>query len=69
PVVGDGFGLHPRRQDKEPPAVVALLIAYSPRPGGHFRQGIFLLTKMFVIVGYLPSLPPQNAPPLAYKKR
>ncbi|WP_234004656.1 hypothetical protein, partial [Cronobacter sakazakii] len=29
--------------------------------GGHFRQGIFLLTKMRVIVGYLLPLPPQNA--------
>ncbi|WP_204267284.1 hypothetical protein, partial [Escherichia coli] len=50
-----------RRQDKKPPAVAALLIAHSPRPGGHFRQGIFLLTKMRVIVGYLLPLPPQNA--------
>ena len=64
----DGFGLHPRRQDKKP-AVAALLIAHSPRPGGHFRQGIFLLTKMRVIVGYLLPLPPQYAPARADQQR
>ncbi|MGS6504608.1 hypothetical protein ACVGW3_16190, partial [Enterobacter hormaechei] len=62
PVVGDGFGLHPRRQDKKPPAVAALLIPHSPRPAGHFRQRIILLTKMRVCVGYLLPLPPQTAP-------
>ncbi|MGS6210611.1 hypothetical protein, partial [Enterobacter intestinihominis] len=61
PVVGLGWGLLPGRLVKKPPAVAALLIAHSPRPGGHFRQGIFLLTKMRVIVGYLLPLPPQNA--------
>ncbi|MGS6265051.1 hypothetical protein ACVGWD_04395, partial [Enterobacter asburiae] len=43
------------------PAVAALLIAHSPRPGGHFRQGIFLLTKMRVIVGLQLPLPTQNS--------
>ncbi len=58
-----------QQQGQKPPAVAALLIAHSPRPGGHFRQGIFLLTKMRVIVGYLLPLPPQYAPARADQQR
>ncbi|MNN69928.1 hypothetical protein D3C81_1857550 [compost metagenome] len=54
--------MHPRRQDKEPPPVAALLIAHAPCPGGEFPQRILLLTNGRVIVEYLLALPPQHAP-------